>query len=224
LHPRKRSRPLASGAVSVRAAAVLGTGLSLGALLGAWALGLSTLLCVVLYVANNLLYSVFLKHIAILDVLSIAFGFVLRLVAGVYVLGELPTAWVVMCTLFLAIFLGITKRRAELHSIGGQEALQRPVLSDYSIIYLDNLLSTAASMTILSYALFTVESGKNPTLILTLPIVYYAIMHYKRLVMVSEYGEEPDKILLKDRLIPGLILLWLVTYFVIEYSGIRLLR
>jgi len=142
-HPSKCKRPIASGEVSVRTAAVLGGGLALGALLGAWALGWSTLACVLFYIGNNLLYSFFFKHIAVIDVLSIAFGFILRLLAGVYVFGELPTSWAVLCVLFLALFLAIAKRRAELrqhnrpgrlatagtqrlyHRVPGQPAQQR---------------------------------------------------------------------------------------------------
>ena len=198
-HPSKRNRPIASGEVSVPTAAVLGGSLALGALLGAWALGWSTLACVLLYIGNNLLYSFFFKHIAVIDVLSIAFGFILRLLAGIYVFGDLPTSWAVLCVLFLALFLAIAKRRAELHNLTAQGISQRPVLSGYTIDYLDSLLNSAATMAILCYALFTVTSGKNPTLVVTLPIVYYAVMHYKRIVMVRQDGEEPEKILVKER-------------------------
>ncbi len=223
-HPSKRNRPIASGEVSVPTAAVLGGGLALGALVGAWALGWSTLACVLLYVGNNLLYSLFFKHIAVIDVLSIAFGFILRLLAGIYVFGDLPTSWAVLCVLFLALFLAIAKRRAEMHNLTAQGISQRPVLSGYTIDYLDSLLNSAATMAILCYALFTVTSGKNPTLVVTLPIVYYAVMHYKRIVMVRQDGEEPEKILVKERRILALILLWLVAYVIIDYGNVHLFR
>ncbi len=223
-HPSKCKRPIASGEVSVPAAAVLGGSLALVALLGAWSLGGSTLACVLLYIGNNLLYSFFFKHIAVIDVLSIAFGFVLRLLAGIYVFGDLPTSWAVLCVLFLALFLAIAKRRAEMNSLTAQGISQRPVLSGYTIDYLDSLLNSAATMAILCYALFTVTSGKNPTLVITLPLVYYAVMHYKRIVMVRLDGEEPEKILVKERRILVLILLWLVTYVIIDYGNIHLFR
>ena len=135
-----------------------------------------------------------------------------------------PTSWVVLCVLFLALFLGIAKRRAELHNLTAQGISQRPVLSGYTIDYLDSLLNSAATMAILCYALFTVTSGKNPTLVVTLPIVYYAVMHYKRIVMVRQDGEEPEKILVKERRILALILLWLVAYIIIDYGNIHLFR
>lgn len=184
---------------------------------------------IALYLVNNVMYSAILKDVAILDAISIAFGFVLRLLAGIYVLGILPTAWIVFCTFFLALFLGLSKRRAELAGMqnSGKDAggVQRPILEKYSIAYLDSLINSAATMTIMCYALFTVASGKNPTLIVTLPIVYYAVMHYKRRVMMARnYGEEPDRLVLTDLRIPACIAMWLVLYLAVEYSGVRLLR
>lgn len=223
-HPKKRNRPIASGAVSVRTAAVLGTLLAVAAVAGAGALGRPTLTCLVLFFGNNVLYSVSLRKFVLLDVISIAFGFVLRILAGIYVLGDLPTAWIVMCVFFLALFLGFAKRRAELCGLGQQENAPRPVLARYTIKYLDMLINSAATITIMSYTLFTVTSGKNPTLVITFPLVYYAIMHYKRLVIIREVGDEPDKILLKERRIPACILLWLAAYVAVEYGNLHLFR
>jgi len=223
-HPIKRVRPIASGAVSVPVAAVLGIVLGVGALASALVLDVSTLICLVLYMVNNVVYSTHMKHLALFDVLSIAFSFVMRLLSGIYVLGDIPTAWIVLCTFFLSLFLGFAKRRAELHSLAENENLQRPILSKYTVPYLDFLINSSATMTLLCYALFTVLSGKNPTLIATLPIVYYAIMHYKRMVIIFEIGEEPDMILLKNRRIIISILIWLATYFAIIARDIQLFR
>lgn len=223
-HPKKRHRPIASGAVSVPAAAVLGIALAAVSLAGGWLLGGATLGCLLLYLANNLAYSTRMKHLPLFDVLSIAMGFVLRLLAGVYVLSELPTAWIVLCTFFLATFLGFAKRRAELCSLNNGGAAQRPVLSSYSIPYLDSMLNSAAVSAILCYALFTVTSGKNPALVVTLPIVYYAILHYKRLVMVDESGEEPDRLLLRDPSIACSVVLWLGLYLTMTYCDVQLFR
>jgi 4-hydroxybenzoate polyprenyltransferase len=220
-HPKKCGRPLACGEVSVSAAAALGAALGSGALLGGLGLGWAVFACIALYMVNNGLYSVWLKHVALLDVLCIVFGFVLRLVAGIYVVGDIPTTWIILCSFFLASFLGFSKRRAELNSISGnlEKELpadsQRPVLDDYTVDYLDFLVSSSATMAIIAYALFATTSGKNPTLIVTLPIVYYAIMHYKRLVMVTKSGEEPELILLKDPLIIVCIAAWIVLYMLL---------
>lgn len=128
------------------------------------------------------------------------------------------------CVFFPALFLAIAKRRAEMHSLAPQSILQRPVLSGYTIDYLDSLLNSAATMAILCYVSFTVTSGKNPTLVITLPTVYHAIMHYKRIVMVYQDGEEPEKIPVKKCRILVLILLWLVTYIAFDYGNIHLFR
>lgn len=224
LHPKKRLRPVAAGLVSVPIAAGLAAGLAVAAMVGGWWLGGASLGCLLLYLGNNLAYSTRLKHLPLFDVLSIAMGFVLRLLAGVYVLDVLPTAWIVLCTFFLAVFLGFAKRRAELRSLASGASVQRPVLSSYSVPYLDNLLNGAAVSTILCYALFTVTSGKNPTLVVTLPIVYYAILHYKRLVMVDDSGEEPDRLLLRDRGIALSVVLWLALYLAMTHCDIVLFR
>jgi 4-hydroxybenzoate polyprenyltransferase len=223
-HPLKRRRPLASGALSVPLAVAIGATLALLAFAGAAALGRGVLVCLAFYAANNVAYSVALKHLVLFDVLSIAVGLVLRLLAGVYVVGELPTTWITLCAFFLALFLGFGKRRAELRSVGGVESRQRPVLAHYPIAYLDSLLDSSAAMAVISYALFTTSAEKNPTLVVGVPIVFYAIMHYKRLVMRLDASEEPERILLHDTPIRVSIALWLVTYLLIQHGNLRLFR
>jgi 4-hydroxybenzoate polyprenyltransferase len=223
-HPLKRRRPLASGSISVPRAAAIGATLAVVAFGGAAALGPAVLVCLVLYATNNVAYSVGLKHLVLFDVLSIAAGFVLRLLAGVYVVGELPTTWITLCAFFLALFLGFGKRRAELRAAGGAESRQRPVLAHYPIAYLDYLLDSSAVMAVICYALFTTSPGKNPTLVLGVPIVFFAVMHYKRLVMRLDASEEPERILLRDTPMRVSIALWLVTYLLIEHGNLRLFR
>ena len=223
-HPRKRTRPIASGAISVGTAVGIAGALAVASLVGAGALGGGVLACLVLYVANNVAYSVALKHLALFDVLSIALGFVFRLLAGVYVVGELPTTWISLCAFFLALFLAFGKRRAELAGLGEQTNDQRPVLSRYTLSYLDSLLNSSAVMAVICYALFTTMPGKNPSLVVGVPIVFYAIMHYKRLVMLLDASEEPEQILLRDTPIRVSIALWLATYVLIEHAGVHFFR
>jgi len=225
LHPVKRRRPIADGRVGVGNAAVLAAILGLAALLGAGFLGPKVLFCVALFAVNNVAYSLWLKHEPIVDVVSIAAGFVLRLLAGIYVLGDLPTAWIVLCTFSLAVFLGYAKRRAELGSLAGEEPAQRRVLAHYSLSYLDGMLLVAMTMTLVSYAMFTVLSeDKSPTMILTLPIVFYAVMHYTRVVTVGSHGEEPERVLLKDRRILVSVVLWLILYVLIDHAQLDWFR
>jgi 4-hydroxybenzoate polyprenyltransferase len=224
-HPTKCRRPIASGAVVVPAAAGLGLVLAAAALALAALLGWGVLVCLLLYMGNNIAYSLGLKHLALFDVLGIALGFVLRLLAGVYAVDELPTTWITLCTFFLAVFLAVGKRRAELAALtAAPEKLQRPVLSEYTVPYLDSLVNSSAVMALMCYALFTSTSGKNPTLVVTVPIVFYAIMHYKRIVMLLEAGEEPERILFSDLRILLSVLLWLASYLVITYADLHLFR
>lgn len=221
-HPRKRNRPLASATIGVGQAVFIAAFLCLAAVTVSAFLGWAVLTCILLYLANTILYSTFFKNMAVFDLLAIALGFVLRLSAGIYVLGDLPTAWIVACTFFLALFLACAKRRAELADLTTDHAERRPVLAGYTLAYLDSLLSSAATMSVICYALFTVLSSTNPTLIVTLPIVYYVIMHYKRRVMIESAGEEPEYLLLKDWRIPVLLVIWLLVYGAIAYLDLRL--
>ena len=224
-HPRKRLRPIASGKVSVPVALLLGTILVVASFLLGALINWAVVVCLGLYLINNAAYSLGLKHVALIDVLSIALGFVLRLVAGAYAVGELPTTWFTLCTFFLSIFLGSAKRRAELAGIVPEkEKLQRPVLREYSVQYLDQLVNSSAAMAVMCYALFTVMSHKNPALIITVPIVFFAVMYYKRLVMVEKCGEEPERTVVGNRYLLASVILWLIAYFGIIYGDFHLFR
>ncbi|REJ97366.1 MAG: decaprenyl-phosphate phosphoribosyltransferase [Planctomycetota bacterium] len=215
-HPKKRERPLARGDVSPAAAGILGLSLAVLALWGTWQLNYETFLCLAILLVINLAYSTVLKHVVLLDVLCIASGFVLRLLAGIYAVDDQPTTWITLCTFFLAMFFGFSKRRGELQALRESEAESRPVLESYSIDYLDNLLNSAATITILCYALFTVASGKNPALILTLPLVYYGVMRYQRIISTTEAVEEPERAVFADLRILLAFVVWLATYLIIE--------
>ncbi|MGL5082364.1 MAG: UbiA prenyltransferase family protein [Microcoleaceae cyanobacterium] len=257
-HPKKRFRPLAREKISIQSANLIGLCLATLALFISYYLGIPVLVCVALYAINNVAYSLHLKHVPLFDVNCIALGFVLRLLAGIYALDDKPTAWIVLCTFFLTLFLGFAKRRSELLALlsdgmsqellrSKQESLsskhlesvsdlfylnliyqrgrinkQRPVLAQYTLPYLDSLLNSTATLTIMCYALFTISSGKNPSLVITVPIVYYAVMHYKRVVTVLSVGEEPDQILLKDNTIKLSLLVWLIFYLLILYFDLQL--
>lgn len=256
-HPKKRFRAIASGKISVAIAAATSTFLIVFSLVAACYLGIKVLVCLGLYSLINIAYSLRLKHLPLYDVSCIAFGFVFRLLAGIYAVGDLPTAWITLCTFFLALFLGFAKRRSELLSLLSsimtqefierqkasdteqlkpssdilylqlsyqrcQENQQRPVLSHYTLQFLDSLVNSTATMTVMCYALFTTLSGKNPSLVITVPIVHYAVMHYRHLVMVGAKGEEPDRLLLKDNGIKISILIWLICYFGIIYTNVQL--
>ena len=223
-HPARRLRPLAAGEVDTGTAIRLAAALAGAALVLALLLGKATFACLTIYLVINLLYSSGLKHVPLLDVTCIAMGYVLRVLAGIYVLGDMPTAWITLCTFFLALFLGFSKRRSEFVAHATPTGDARPVLRGYGKEILDSLLGSSAIMAVMSYAMFTATSGKSPTLIVTVPIVYYAITHYTRLVLQEDRGEEPDQILLRDRTIQISIVLWLVCFILIFYGHVTLFR
>lgn len=222
-HPTKKDRPIASGEVSLAGAKTLAWVLAILALVSSFLLGLGTGLCVVVYLAMNVAYSTRLKHVLLIDVMCIATGFALRVLAGVYALGDLPTAWIVLCVFFLALFLGFGKRRGELEQ-QTSDAQARPVLYGYDRSLLDSLLDGSATTAILTYALFTATSGKNPSLIVTVPIVYYAITYYRRLLQTPGQGTEPEMILLRDRVIQVCVIAWLASFVVISYGNMHFFR
>ena len=223
LHPKKKNRPLAQGRIAmpsavIAALALAALALGVGALLGPAAWG-----CLAGFLVLNVLYSYRLKHLALIDAAAIALGFVLRLVGGIYAIHEWPTAWNVLCTFFLALFLGFAKRRSELAELGEDiSPTQRPVLAKYTVPFLDSLVNSTATMTVLTYALFTAISGRNPTLVVTVPFVHYGVMRYELLLRRAQGTEEPDTVLLKDRGILLCVLLWLLCYITIIYGGLHL--
>ena len=222
LNPRTAMRPIASGALPVGAAAVAFCVLAVVSALSAFWLSLSCLMVVLTYGVMNVFYSIRLKHIVIADVMCIALGFVLRVVFGVYAVGVLPTPWIALCMFFLALFLGFAKRQAELARFSTDAAQVRPVLLKYDVNYLNMLLTMSATMAILCYALFTVTSNKNPTLVVTVVPVVYCVNRYLLQVMLFGHGASPDKILLSDKRLWAGILGWLAAYVVITYGDIQL--
>jgi 4-hydroxybenzoate polyprenyltransferase len=225
-HPTKRLRPVASGDVSIFAALTIALVLACSGFAIAALLPRGVAVCLALYLAMNLAYTCSLKHLAIVDVVCIALGFVLRLLGGIYAVDELPTAWITLCTLFLTLFLGFCKRRSELArlQLANVEQTQRPVLSQYTVSYLDQLVNSTAVMAIMCYALFSASPTKNPSLVVTVPLVFFGIMHYKGLVMVRGMGEEPERVVMRDLRLLFTALAWLVAYFAITLGGVRLFR
>lgn len=224
LHPTKRSRPLASGEVSLAPALVLALTLMIAGFALCARLPPRVVICLGLYLINNLAYSLWLKHVPLLDVLSISLGFILRLLAGVYVLALVPTTWIVLCTLFLSLFLALAKRRAELIGLTASGGTGRPVLRHYSVEFVDMLLGNTATMCVLCYALFTVNSDKNPTLVCTVPVVYYVVAYVQRQLVHAQECRDPDVFLIRSPVAWISAATWLVLYLAISVSDVRLFR
>lgn len=221
-HPTKCRRPIASGALSPLVALAVAIVLVLVGLGLSWFLSRPFAVVALAYVVITLFYSHVLKHLAIVDVLTVAAGFVLRAVAGVIVIRvpngpEVPmTPWFVLCVFFLALFLAICKRRHELTEVADEENVTRPALESYDVALLDQMISVSATATVLTYALYLITGVHDETprqalqLLSTLPFVLYGIFRYLMLVYRMREGGEPERVLLRDRPMMVCILLWVL--------------
>jgi 4-hydroxybenzoate polyprenyltransferase len=211
LHPTKRNRSIARGdvppALAVGWAAVLCV-VSVGV---AWAMHSAFGIIALLYLLSNVLYSFWLKHIVIVDVLVIALGFVLRVGAGAVLVNAIRfSPWMYVCMLLLALLLGFGKRRQELVELNGNPST-RAILSEYSVPLLDQIISIVTAVTLAAYAFYTFSAPQLPanhSMMLTIPFVMYAIFRYLYLVHVKGAGGAPDEILLTDRPLQTAMVLW----------------
>jgi len=224
-HPRKSKRPVASGAVSVAAA------LSFAVILAAAGLAISSwvdsrfLTTVLCYLAINVYYTIRGKHMVIGDAFCIAIGFVLRVIGGAYAINVDPTGWIVITTFFLSLFLGFGKRRNEIVVLESESMDHRPVLGEYNLPLLDQIMVATGTISIISYAIYTLDHNVivkfgTDKLFYTVPFVAYGVFRYTHLLLKSKDGD-PTEIVTSDR---GLILTslaWLASFFGLWYYGHR---
>jgi len=225
-HPRKRLRPLASGvvtsaqAIALMVACLVGAGILTVALamriplagdpFARWG-GSAALfiLCMVTYVALNALYSLWLKHVVLLDIFLIAAGYVLRALAGAFVIPVPISPWFYLCITFGALFLALGKRRAELLLLHDDAHSHRRNLREYTLPLLDQLIMIVVTCTLISYSLYTFQ-GENAShdLMLTIPLVVFGLFRYLYLIYVKAAGDRPDELFWRDRQIFVTIVLW----------------
>ncbi|CAH1208898.1 Decaprenyl-phosphate phosphoribosyltransferase [Paenibacillus sp. JJ-223] len=214
-HPVKRNRPIASGQVSPRQALGFGIGLLVLSVGSAMMLNpLFGVLCIV-YFALNVSYSFVLKHIVIMDVMTIAAGFVLRAIAGGVLIHVPFTPWFLICTMLLSLFLAIGKRRHELVLLEGNTGSHRKVLDHYSVTLLDQFNTIVTTATIISYSLFTFTSNRTIHLMWTIPLVIYGMFRYLYLVHMKNKGGSPDRVLFEDKPILITVILYVAAVIVI---------
>jgi 4-hydroxybenzoate polyprenyltransferase len=222
-HPVKRNRPIASGALPVATARVVAAVLAAITFAGCIALDLRFTLIVAVYVASNLLYSFWLKHIPIIDVFIVASGFVLRVAGGVVLLTvERFSPWLYVCMSLLALYLGFGKRRAEMVLLQEDSNTHRRVLDGYTLPLLDSYILIVSGTSIVAYSLYTFSAPNLPgnhLMMLTIPFVIYAIFRYQLLIHVENAGGAPEEMLLSDRPLLGSILLWGLSVVAILYLG-----
>ncbi|WP_306060664.1 decaprenyl-phosphate phosphoribosyltransferase [Natronococcus wangiae] len=195
-HPRKKHRPIASGQVSIPVAAAFGALLFVGGLTLSWRLGPLFFIVILAYLAQNSLYTAYLKEIVIVDVMVIAIGFVLRAIAGVVAIDVYLSPWLVVCTFLTALMLALGKRRHEM-TISDDPAASRAILAEYTEETLDHLLIVVLSALVVSYSLYTFFRG-GEWMMVTLPFAFFAVFRYHHLVYTKDLGGNP-KFLLGDR-------------------------
>ena len=223
LHPKKRERPLAAGRLRPRVAVVAAAILVVGALTAGILLAPAFALVGAVYTALLVAYSVWLKHVVIVDVLVVAGGFVLRALAGTLAIDVEISGWLLICTSLLALFLALGKRRHEYLTLDADAAHHRPILAQYSAALLDQMIAVVTASTVTAYALYTMSPetvAKFHTHLLpaTLPFVLYGIFRYLYLLYQRHLGGNPSELFLHDRALLLNTLGWIVAVVAIIYG------
>ncbi len=224
LHPQKRLRPVASGALSLRTASVFAAVLGVACLGSSFWLGPAFALSALAYLLLNIAYSFKLKEIVIVDAIALSLGFVVRAVAGAVVIGVVFSAWLLICTILLALFLTFCKRRHELTSLTQTASEHRKSLEEYSPYLLDQMIAVVTASCLMAYASYTtapetIEKFRTDRLPWTIPFVLYGIFRYLYLVHRRELGGSPTDILLTDVPLILDVVLWALAILVIVYTA-----
>jgi 4-hydroxybenzoate polyprenyltransferase len=223
LHPDKRRRPIAAGRLPVGHAVAVAAVLIVGGLGAAAWLSRPFALAALAYVLLLSAYSAWLKHVVIVDALVVALGFVLRAAGGALAIGVAISGWLLICTVLLALFLALGKRRHEVLTLQAEAARHRPILTEYSAALLDQMIAVVTASTVTAYALYTMSPetvAKFHTSLLpaTLPFVLYGIFRYLYLLYHRQLGGNPSDILIQDRPLLLNMVLWLLVVLLIIYG------
>jgi len=218
-HPKKKNRPLAAGRINIKPAVFLCILLIILGLYIGWKLSLIFLVVILVYLVNNILYTLLLKKIVILDVMSIALGFFLRVYAGAVVIDVKASNWLLIAAALLALFLALGKRRYELLSLSPSS---RRVLEQYDVKFIDQMIAAITATILLSYALYTVSPETvsrfgTDSLLFTLPWVIYGIFRYLYLLHLQEEGGDPTELLYKDKPLLICVLSWVLFVIILIY-------
>lgn len=224
LHPLKSRRPLAAGTLRVGTAAAAAAVLAAAALALAFTLGLGFAAALGAYLAINALYTAGLKHVVILDVMLISAGFLLRVVAGGEAVGADVSRWLLLCTLFLSLFLAFSKRRHELAQSADRSPDQRRVLDQYSPAFLDKMINVVTASTVVAYSFYavspeTVAKHGTDRLFWTVPLVLFGIFRYLYLVYQKQDARSPTEALMTDLPFVVNVVLWGLAVLGILYFG-----
>ncbi|MHB0858370.1 MAG: decaprenyl-phosphate phosphoribosyltransferase [Anaerolineae bacterium] len=224
VHPSKRLRPIASGALPPRVAFAAAVALLLGSVPAAFLLSPAFGRAALLYVIIMIAYDLVLKDLVIIDVMTIAAGFVIRVYAGAVVVEVTRfSPWLYVCTTLLALFIGVNKRRHELLLLADSANSHRNALDHYSLAFLDNMTSIVTTAALVAYSFYTFSAPNVPashTMMLTIPFVLYGIFRYLYLIHMRALGGTPEDIVLRDRPLQITLLLWGLTAGLVIYSPV----
>src|SRR5437899_4205565 len=223
LHPDKKWRPIASGRLPAGTAVTAAAVLVVAALAGSLVLSRPLAVVALAYAVLLGAYSVWLKHVVIVDVIVVAIGFVLRAVAGAVAIDVGISGWLLICTVLMALFLALGKRRHEYLTLGEAAVRHRPILAEYSAGLLDQMIAVVTASTVTAYALYTMSPetvAKFETRLLpaTLPFVLYGIFRYLYLLYRRQLGGNPSELFLNDRALLANTLLWMLAVLLIIYG------
>ena len=221
-HPEKKNRPLAAGLLSVPAAYAGAIVLAAAGLIGALTLDQVFFAILLSYLIINFAYTIKIKKMVILDIMCIASGFVLRVLAGTELAEVMPSDWLILCTIMLSLFLGFSKRRHEFVVTGTDALSHRKVLGEYSLSFLDQMIAVATACTVMSYALYTVSPQTvsrfdTRNLVFSIPFVIYGIYRYLYLIHQKNMGGNPTRELVSDPPLLINALLWALLVVLIIY-------
>lgn len=217
IHPEKRLRPIASGKISRHLAVTALFLITVISFSFAYFLGKSFFMVSLVYFLTSNCYSLLLKKIVILDVLMIAFGFVLRAYAGAVVIGVEVSVWLLLCTFLLALFIGFNKRRYEIILLDKDALSHRKTLDEYNIELVNHMISVSSSCTLMAYCLYTFNSIHSQNLMITIPFVVYGLFRFQYLSSKKNMGGSADAVLTKDLPMVVNIILWVLTCIIILY-------
>jgi 4-hydroxybenzoate polyprenyltransferase len=220
-HPEKKYRPLASGELPINVGLFAAVMLALVSVVVGYVLEPAFAAIVVIYFVINMLYSRWLKHVPILDVMIISAGFVLRVAAGVVLITvERFSPWLYMLTVLFSLYIGFGKRRAEMTLLEHGAGSHRKVLDGYTIPLLDQFITIVSGMTIVAYSLYTFSAPnlpENHSMMLTIPFVVYGIFRYLQLIQTGHAAGAPDEVALKDRPLQITVALWGLAVIAVFY-------
>ena len=214
IHPLKRKRALASGMIIVSTAKLISFLILLLGCLLCFSQGVDVLMLAVSYMLLHVLYNLRTKHLVILDVLTVAFGFQIRIWAGAAAVHVMPSAWLQICMFVLALFLGFTKRRCEIVYLEATASAHRPVLTQYSVYLLDQIIVICSTLSIVLYGLYTISTEVTErihgfAMFYSVVFVVYGIFRYLYLLHIKKIGDDPSEVLLSDFPMIINIFLWL---------------